>query len=426
MTLLELFDRIRKEQQLHIVVLHFNHRLRPEADEEQAFVEKACLGKGLEFACDGADVAAFSRRAGMSIEMAAREKRYTFFEKSAVEFKLDKIATGHTASDRAETVLDHILRGAGLSGLAGIPVKRGLYIRPLLFAERHEIEQFAAEFRLPFREDASNKDQVYKRNRIRHTLLPLLQKEFNPQIVRTLNRLASHAAEADAIVEQTAESAYDKCLKSIDNDKIVLEFNEFLAYFNSLQRLILRRVFSKLGSDANLLNYNRFDAVKNFLAKRGGGCLRLADNLFIIRSGDELVISKNPARRRNIRLKIAAGRYLLWDDLFLEIKPAAKPLTLRNKNRAIEFIDADKLQSPLIARSLQQGDYFYPVNGAGKKKVADYFIDAKIPFHQRPAIPILASAGDIVWICGCRLDDRFKVTERTNNIYKLQISKRER
>ena len=139
-----------------------------------------------------------------------------------------------------------------------------------------------------------------------------------------------------------------------------------------------------------------------------------------------IICSKKPLPRHAIQLKKEPGLYSLWDDLFLEIKASSKPLTLENENRAAEFVDADKLEMPLLARSIETGDFFYPVNGAGKKKAKDYFIDAKVLFHERTNIPIIESSGQIVWLCGHRLDDRFKVTEKTRNIYQLQLIKRER
>ena len=425
MTLLDIFDRIRRQAKLEIVVLHFNHHLRDAAEEEQHFVEHYCRDRDLPFISDAANIRDSAQTSGQSIEMAAREKRYAFFNASAQRLGLTKIATGHTASDQAETVLDHILRGSGLAGLAGIPIKRDIFIRPLLFAERAEIEQYAANNNVHFRQDASNRDQTYKRNRIRHTLLPLIRSEFNPQIVDALNRLSEHAVETNFIVESMADKAYDSCVKQTANDKIVLEFGEFLAYFNPLQRLVLRRVFQRLGFDPNLLNHNRFSNIKQFIDGGSSHFLKLADDLYITSSSDELVISTRPLVSHKVALPGVPGRYVLWDNLFLEIKPSAKPLTLENQSKAVEYISADKLQSPFVVQSFQPGDSFYPLNGTGKKKAAHFFADAKIPFHERAAIPIFKSAGRIVWICGHRLDDRFKVTEKTKTIYQLQLIKYE-
>lgn len=425
MSLLDVFDRIRMEAGIEIVVLHFNHHLRAEAEEEQQFIEHFCRDRSLPFISDGAQVGDYAQTSGMSIEMAAREKRYAFFEASGQRLSLTKIATGHTANDQAETVLDHIIRGSGPAGLAGIPVKRDIFIRPLLFAERSEIELYAANHDVPFREDASNRDQRYKRNRIRHTLLPMLREEFNPQIIDALCRLSAHVAETNSIVEIMADEAYNRCVEQAANDKIVLEFDEFMTYLNSLQRLVLRRVFQRLGQDPNLLNHNRFRNIKQFIDNGSSHFLKFADDIYIITSGGKLIIDTQPPVHHKVALSDGPGRHALWDNLFLEIKPSAKPLTLENQNKAVEHIDADKLQSPLAARSIQNGDIFFPLNGAGPKSVARFFKDAKIPFHERGDIPILESSGRIVWLCGHRLDNRFKVTQKTKIIYQLQITKRE-
>ena len=426
MVLLDLLLKSREQFDVRLTVLHYNHRLRQEAGQEEDLVRRVCEKKDLPFIVGSADVAEHARKNKISIETAARQLRYDFFATTAREMKLDKIATGHTASDQAETVLDHILRGAGIRGLTGIPVQRDIYIRPLLFAERSDIEKYAKEQNLRYCLDASNQDITFKRNRIRHTLLPLLQREFNPQIITALNRLGEHAAQADELLTIMAEEALRNCVKHTLPDKIVLEFHDFLAYLNSLQRLVLRSIFEHLGHDPNLLTFSRFGNITQFLQKQASGTLKLAKDLYFVISGDELIIGTKPISSHFRELRSAPGRYFLWDNLFLEIKVVAKPLTCENKNRNLEFIDADKLQFPLLARSVQDGDFFSPVNGKGRKKVKDFFIDAKIPLYERKRVPILESGGKIVWICGHRLDDRFKVSENSETIYQLQLIKSER
>ncbi|MBN1560337.1 tRNA lysidine(34) synthetase TilS [candidate division KSB1 bacterium] len=425
--LLDLFIKMRHDWQLHLLVLHFNHKLRPEAAGEADFVAQLCAGARIRFVSDEKDVASFAVKNKVSIEMAARECRYAFFDHAVARHHLDGIATAHTANDQAETVLAHIMRGTGLSGLGGIAVRRGHIIRPLLFAERAELQAWAANNDLRWCEDASNLDEKFSRNRIRHTLLPLMQQQFNPQIVKALNRLGDSAVDSELIVQQAALDAYRECVRAVDG-KIVLDIDRFLTYLKSLQRLILWHVFEEVGKSPRKLSFHTLTNLLQFLQKRAGGAsLQLDQDVTVVISGKRALFQCSGGQENHwIQIESRPGRYDLWHDLFLEIKATTRPLRLKSLEKESEYIDADLLAEPLVARSFQNADYFHPVNGAGRRKLSDYFIDQKIAFHDRRHIPILESDGAIVWVVGLRLDDRFRVTQNTKRVYKLTIAKRER
>jgi tRNA(Ile)-lysidine synthase len=359
--------------------------------------------------------------------MAARHCRYEFFDMIGRAEQL-KIATGHTANDQAETVLHHMLRGTGIDGLKGIPVQRDRFIRPLLFAQRQHLERYARATGLSWREDSTNVDESYTRNRIRHTLLPLLKEQFNPQIIKALVRLSESALDSSQIIQQAGHDAYESCANRRSDGKIVLEIDRFLAYFKSLQRLVLQHVFEAFGVNPLLLSFNKFENVLAFLKKQqSGAAYAIRDDFYLYVSGKAAIFTQNSQSAQEVLvMQHVPGRVEIREGLFLEIMHHTKPLTLKSKNRHHEFIDADKLSIPVCVRSYKKADVFYPVNGVGKKSVSDFFIDHKVPYVDRLTTPILESAGKIVWICGFRLDDRFKVTEKTKRIYKLTIRTRER
>lgn len=425
--LLDLFVRIRDAWGLDIVVLHFNHKLRADADDDADFVAALSEHFKLHFECGQQEVAHIAEQQKISVEMAARQCRYTYFDDIATILDLDKIATGHTASDQAETVLLHIVRGSGLNGLRGIPLKRGRIIRPLLCAQRREIHVYAIARGLQWREDSSNQDEKYRRNRVRHTLLPLLQAQFNPQITKALNRLSESAGESSLIMKRAGRKAFRNATKHTADGKIILEIERFLAYLKSLQRLILQQILDESGHDPRILSFSRFENILSFLrAQQSGRTLRIKENFSIMISGRFAIFGEVSEEKRHfLIINKGPGRYELWNGLFLEIKEILKPLILKSKNRESEYVDADSIVDPLIVRSYQDADYFYPINGAGKKKLSDFFIDEKIPFYDREHVPVLESAGKIVWIGGLRMDDRFKITEQTSRIFKLRIGTRE-
>lgn len=426
MVMLELFDRIRAEQQLELTVLHFNHQLRgADADTDESFVADVCACKKIALISDRADVADYARAQKLSIETAARELRYRFLEEAAHRLALDRIALAHNANDQAETVIAHIMRGAGISGLRGIPVRRGLFIRPLLYAPREKLAEFAGEFHVHHREDASNCDLRYRRNRIRHQLLPMMQQQFNSQIVESLNRLADAAAESELLIQQQTADALKICLKEQHDDKIVLDIHAFLAYFSSLQRLILQHVVSSLQENPRLLTFAVWKNLSRFVTKgESGGFFRLSPVVEMIVAGDDLVIRRSHLPPEAVVLDRLTGIFPLWDGFFLEITPALKPLTLTEKPSCVEYVDATTLITPCHVRTFRKGDVFLPINGKGHKKVSDFMIDAQVPVHQRARIPILECRAGIVWLCGLRLDDRFKITETTTQVFKLTLVQR--
>jgi tRNA(Ile)-lysidine synthase len=422
MVMLELFDQIRAEQQLEIFVLHFNHQLRgSEADADESFVAEICAEKNIAFISDRADVTNHAFKRGLSIETAARELRYRFFNKAAHSHAFDCVALAHNANDQAETVIAHVMRGAGISGLRGIPVRRGQFIRPLLFASRKLLAEFAAEFHLKWREDASNTDLKFRRNRIRHQLLPMM-RQFNPQIVESLNRLADAAAESEMMIQHQTADALKSCLKEKHQDKIVLDIHAFLAYFNSLQRLILQDVVSSLRENPRLLTFTVWQNLSRYMIKgASGGKFKLSPAVEVIVAGGDLVIHRSHPSPEAIVLDSLTGIFPLWDGFFLEISPTLKPLILSEKPSGVEYIDASTLIAPCHVRTFRKGDVFLPINGQGHKKVSDFMIDAKIPVHQRARIPILECRAGIVWLCGLRMDDRFKITETTTQVLKLTL-----
>ncbi|MDZ7315114.1 MAG: tRNA lysidine(34) synthetase TilS [candidate division KSB1 bacterium] len=422
MLLLLLLERIREKRRLELFVLHFNHCLRgEESDGDEAFVCEYCKSRGIPFSSEAADVTAFAASNKLSLETAARELRYRFFEAAAQSLALGAVATAHTADDQAETVLDHLLRGCGIKGLSGIPVKRGLYIRPLLFAERRELAEAAEAIGLVFREDSSNRNPAFRRNRIRLVLLPLLKEQFNPRVVAALNRLAESASELDGVQETAAEEMLHRCLIESREDKIVLDNQLFLAYLNSLQRLILQQALRILRDDPRRLSFAVWENLSRFLRSgRFGKSFRLGRDIEISLEGERLTISRLKAVPEPLAFDKLKGAIPLWDDLIMEITPAEKPLIFAHP-ATVAYLDADALRPPFQIRPFQAGDRFRPLNGVGRKKVSDLMNEAHVPRHERKRLPILLDQEGIVWVCGLRLDDRVKITETTRNCLKLTL-----
>ncbi len=423
--LFELFYCIQKEHDIVLHAVHFNHQLRgEESDSDETFVKKICKEKKIPLVIERFDVGGYCKKNKLSIETGARECRYAFFRKTAEQLNFHYVATAHNADDNAETILDHIIRGTGVKGLCGISAKRDIFIRPLLFARRKEIELFAGENNIAFRTDSTNKDIAYKRNRIRHVLLPLLNEQFNPRAVEAINRLGANMTELDEYLNFETGKAFNNCLKFKDKQKIILDIKDFLAYFIVLQKRILVYSLGLFGTDPRLPDFDFYQKILNVLQKKQSGKIfRITNRLSVTADSKHLVIWQDTRDLKPVTLKINPGVYSFWEKYIFEIKSYKKRLEFQDKDKNTEWIDADKITEPLLIRAVKPGDRFYPVNFNGSKKVSDFFIDEKIPVYERHGLPILTCKTGIIWICGKRLDDRFKITDKTKNVLKFHLRK---
>ena len=262
MTLLNILINLKDKLSYNIVVAHINHGLRKEADEETKYVDEFCKKRNIPFYVKKANVKELAKEQKIGTEEAGRKLRYDFFEEVAKEVKANKIATAHTANDNAETVLMNIMRGSGTSGLKGIEPKRNnKYIRPLIKCMRSEIEKYCDEQNLKPKEDKTNKENIYTRNKIRNILIPMLIDEFNPNIITALNRMSEIAKEEDEYMQKKVEEAYKDIvikenLRNEDNqteDSIELDLKKFNKEESVIKnRLVLYTIKKLTGTSQNI------------------------------------------------------------------------------------------------------------------------------------------------------------------------------
>lgn len=236
--LLHVLYSLKEKIRFDIVVAHVNHMLREVADMETEYVQKFCKNLKIECFVKKADISDLAKTQKKGTEEVGREVRYSFFDEVAKKTGANKIATAHNSNDRAETVILNILRGSGLSGLKGIEAIRDKkYIRPLINIERQEIEKYCTENNLDPKYDESNKENIYTRNKVRNTVIPYIKKEFNPNIIKTINRLSSLATEENEYLQNITKQAFESLL--IEKEKnIILDLHKF----NSLDLVIKRRL----------------------------------------------------------------------------------------------------------------------------------------------------------------------------------------
>ncbi|MBN1543578.1 tRNA lysidine(34) synthetase TilS [candidate division KSB1 bacterium] len=425
--LLHVLKQLGVDADWHLIAAHLDHGIRgAESAQDAEFVRDLTLCRQVELVEEKADVPAYCREKGLGIEAGARAVRLDFLYRIADEQRCDVIALGHHADDQAETVLLNLLRGSGVRGLKGMRPRRGKIVRPLLFARRQEIEAYAAENDLNFCIDASNRDLSFRRNRIRHELLPSLTRDYNPNLVRVLARTAELFGDLDAYLVQSGYSAFRSCCLVRDGEKIVLDIDRFLAYFDILQNYILAAAFHALTGHRLQLSGAELDQLRRMLHKRQSHkCLRLRNGLLLHAEASHLLIDRADSKSIDPITLDGPGAIRFGSAFILEIMTDAPSFQRirNNTDRRREWIDAEKITWPLCIRSVAAGDRFFPVNLGGSKSVADFFIDAKVPYHRRRKVPLVFSGNRLVWIAGYRLDERFKVAESTQKILRLELRK---
>ena len=407
------------EAGLKFGIAHCNFQLRgTESEEDEKFVKQLANWYKVPFYSNLFDTTAFAESKNVSIQMAARELRYSWFEEIRKKEKYKYIATAHHQDDSIETFFINLIRGTGIAGLHGILPKQRTIIRPLLFATKNKIIEFAAIAKLRYREDSSNASDKYLRNKIRHQIIPVL-KEINPSLEKTINDTIQRL--------KNVEQIYYSQINFYRG--IVMEKEK-------KYEIIPKRHFSMLNPLETYLyeflkpyNFN-LSTVKEIILGRSGvsGKQFFSSTHRLIIDRDKLIIDIKSDVQRPMSDLISPikknQKEIVFDETKLNFKTITKPAnyTLQTTNY-IASLDFDKLVFPLDIRKWKKGDSFYPFGMKGKKKLSDFFIDNKVPLNQKENTWLLTSAGEIVWIIGMRIDERFKVTDKTKKIYFAELVK---
>ncbi|MFW5987965.1 MAG: tRNA lysidine(34) synthetase TilS [bacterium] len=435
LSMLDLFMKIKEEYSLDLTVFYLNHMFRKEAAAEAEFVKKTADNYGVKSIIETFDVPAYIKKKGLSPEEAAREIRFKYMVKWADKLKIKKIALAHNKNDFVETILLNLARGTGLKGLSGInPVTLidGIkIIHPLLSFSRKKIEKYCRDFNLYPVEDPSNKTDIYTRNKIRHNVVPVFE-EINPGFKEAVFRMGNIVNQENEFLNKLADKKFELVL--LEKEENQISFN--LKRISQLDRVLLKRVIEKAvtlvkGDDTDLY-YAHYKAAIN-LIKRGntGKRVDLKDGI-IVRCNYNKVIIETRSHFKAVKSNEKYEFELNAPDSILlpyNIEIKSDKLTvgdidwkLKAKDNNICICDLDKIKFPLQIRNRRPGDVFYPLGMKGKKKIKDLFIDEKIPLVERDKIPlVLSNDGRVIWITGCRVDNRFKVTEETKNLLKLVI-----
>ncbi len=420
--LVDLLVELRREMPFDVAVAHFDHRLRPDSPADAAFVRERAKELGLPYFFGRRDVRAFARRESLNLEEAARILRYEFLRGAAKKAGANRIATGHTLTDQAETLLMRLLRGTGLTGLGGIqPVASDGLIRPLIEIEKTDLEAYLRERGRVFRRDETNADRRLFRNRIRLELLPFLEQKFEARVVRHLGRLALILQDEERVMEDVADTVLGRTA-SWRNGGYEIDARELAALKPGLARRVVRAYLRELRGD---LRGVTFEDVEDILALADGREKTVRQGLVVYRRGGR--IARKPATAEP-EAKVFSRR---WDGLSeLEIPEAGlrvrgqrlKPgdrLVFDDRRRA--YFDLKKLVFPLEIRSRKPGDTYRPLGAPGRKKLSEGLRDKGVPQADRDRTPVFVSGFDIVWAPGLPVANTYRVTALTKAILLIEV-----
>jgi tRNA(Ile)-lysidine synthase len=398
-----------------ISIAHCNFGLRgEESDEDELFVKNITRQLKIPFFAKKFDTLKYAIEKKVSIQLAARELRYNWFEEIIKKENFDFYATAHNLDDRIETFFINAFRGSGVSGLRSINNKSGNCIRPLLFATRKEIEFYAQHNQIAYREDSSNLKDDYTRNKIRHHLIPILEI-IEPDFRTGLQNTFSILSDTQNFIYSEIEN-WTKKLSDISGENITISIAK-LKYLND-RRFILFEILKHFGYNISITE----NILRALFSNEPSGKRFFS-------ASHELIIDREFLIIRLIEKKNLVNEFLIEITMPEIHKPFKMKCSVEYLNsefnihpsRSFGQFDLDKLKFPLKIRRPQPGDYFYPLGMKGKKLLSDFFTDIKLSVFAKRDSWVLESNGKIVWVVGCRIDDRFKITSKTTRVFVCNL-----
>lgn len=391
-------------------IAHCNFNLRgEESDADEAFVKELAEKMEVPFFTQSFNTLKFAENAGISIQMAARELRYNWFEELSNSMEFDYTLTAHHANDNLETFLINLIRGTGPEGLQGIKDKHHQLIRPLIKFSRSEIEEFANSKSLKWREDSSNASDKYMRNRIRHHMVPLMQ-ELNPQLLETFAKTQQHLNESMDLVEDYMSLLYPKIIRR-DVFGYALDIAFLKKVPNSKQ--VLYQLLKSFG-------FTEWNDVHDLMDAQTGKMV-LSDTHRLIKDRNRLLLTEIQDESINKEYQLEKGEEFVMIPEFGTLHLTEVEKFDKSATNSI-FVPIRKLKFPLLIRKWKEGDFFVPFGMKGKKKLSDYFKDEKFSLPQKEQTWLLFSGEDLVWIINQRADNRFSVEKGDREILKISFS----
>lgn len=433
--LLYLLHYLQRELACSLVVAHLNHAIRgDEADGDELFVRQLCLRLNVPFFSARVDVPGRVQTGPLSLEMAARQARFEFFARVAERVGSRLLALAHHADDQVETVLLRLCRGAGPQGLAGLPYRNVLHgltiIRPLRDVTRRQVVSFLDAHRLSWREDLSNADVGYMRNRVRHEILPLLEQRMNPQVRSALGRMATIMRDENQWMDAQAANALIECRAT--EPPACLDVAKLMAVHIALRRRLLLLWLYEQGPESLTLSMAHLELLDTLTDSTDGTQrIHLGQGWGVIRRYNLLFLEKMAHENPFFTPLRIPGETLLPGIVALRVKTAFRGTLVKDRGGKIgvypRFVclnEARRNRRPLYMRSWQAGDTFLPFGMKGTRKIQDIFVDAKVPRDERERIPLLVCEKHVVWVPGYQVARGWEVPDGNGPVLLVRVEQR--
>lgn len=436
--LLHVLHSLKETLHIKLYAIHINHMLRgEEAKADENYTSDLCKKLGVPFSIVNADVALIAKQQGKSLEEAGREARYREFDRFSKQVGATKIAVAHNRNDQAETIMMHIIRGTGTAGLVGMEHIRGNIIRPLLDIQRSEIERYCTEAGLNPRTDSTNLKADFTRNKVRLGLFPYMSEQFGVNIIDSLIRLSENAAEDNSYLDACARAAYERAVVNRETGSMELSLTKLKEMDPAVRNRVMKLAVVHTAGSSNGVGSVHYRMLSDLIT--GGSTGSAAE----LPNGIRAALSYNILRVFTERLKaekkepsLSFSQPLALPGITevpeLGAKVSAEVISADNidncetlgYNPLVQYFDYDRINGVINIRNRQSGDIFKPLKSNGTKKIKEYFIDIKVPRDERDRIPLICKGNEAVWVVGYKISDKFKVTENTKSILKLEYSRR--
>ncbi len=411
--LLYLLSRLRAEKHLSLLAVHINHQLRGEASiEDEIHCKELCQKLNIPLI-----IRKINLNPRAALEAQGREKRFELFNQVLGMYRFDKIATAHHKNDQAETILMNLIRGTGINGMAGIKPVSGNCIHPLLCFKKNELIDLLNKAGLEWKEDQTNLDIRFRRNKIRNVLIPMIENDYNPAFVDRLSLEAETFRKTDKLLINISGQKLKRALLDQKHDSISLSIKALQKISDVERFYILKKAFGIVSGSENDFFLHSYEEIMSIFTGSGSKQISLQKGVLVKKQYDELIIlsvSEESAKSSSKPLICEPDRNIVlhMDYRFtfkhLKIMPH-DPYVFGSAHSVV--IDADKVYFPLSIRSRISGDRFMPLGMSKSKRVKEFFIDEKVPKFERDKVPIIADMEKIVWIVGHRIDERVKCDE---------------
>ncbi len=437
-------DEIKEIHELKLYPVYVHHHLRDDADEDIIFCQNLTKEFGYDLKTIHVDVMAYAGHHKVSVEDGARTLRYKALKSYLREIHGQKIAVAHHMDDQAETILYRLIRGSGLLGLTGMQAKNESIIRPLLSVTKDELADYVGVKETGYREDMTNFDTKFMRNKIRHELLPQL-KEYNPNIVEVLTRSGRIFTEEEEVLGEEAQKLADQLIK-VHEDKngprVTLDLKKLSELHIAYQKRLLRIALDKLKGDLKNIEYIHIESLLELMDRQSGKEVTLTEGIRAKKEYGTMVLERKNREEKNNKARpvfldsFPIKGYIQNANMTYSIrilpKSEYKGLTnykdsfKKDKDVYTKWFDYDKIKANLVFRTRIPGDRITIHENGDSKLLKKYFIDEKIPASVRNTVPLLACEEDVLWVVGYRSGEGYRITDTTQNVLEVKLTKEDK